>query len=107
MRFPSLTPLLALSLLSPVFAAPQLDVAEGALDVPKTTDEKAPASPADDPVVAGDTAAAPITDGGNADGGTTFNGHNVPPLTELTADTLDQDIASGYSYASNAKPEDE
>lgn len=102
MRFLSLTPLLALSLVSTAFATPSPDVARraeapdaAALDV---REDKAPASPATDPVVAGDTAAAPITDGGATDPGTTFNGHNVPSLTELSGESIDADISQGYWY---------
>ncbi|KAL1302174.1 hypothetical protein AAFC00_002605 [Neodothiora populina] len=107
MRFPSLTPLLALAALTSALAAPQLDPQpEAAIEVPKGAEKDAaapapapgPASPADNPVVAGDTAAAPVTDGSDADdaSGTTFSGHKVPPLTELSGESIDKDIASGY-----------
>lgn len=105
MRFLSLTPLLALSLVSTAFAAPSPDANRhverqlAALDIPNAKgDEKAPASPATDPVVAGDTDAAPVTDGGKSDAGTTFNGHAVPPLTELSGESINDDISSGYWY---------
>lgn len=125
MRFFTSTPLLALSLslslASNTLAAAalphsnahnqQLDARNAQLDLPKADAEapaappvqaQAPASPATDPVVAGDTDAAPITDGSNSESesetGSLFNGHRVPPLTELSGTTLDQDIASGYWY---------
>lgn len=100
MRFLELAPLLALSLFSTAtLATPQLDAELNQIDVldlPKAA-AKPPASPADDPVVAGDTDAAPVTDGANSeDGGTIFNGFKVPPITELSGTTLDADIAEGH-----------
>lgn len=115
MRFFSLAPVLALSLplLSTALAAPQLDAQldqgrveapAAALDIPDSNsnppaaaaaadtskqDDSAPASPAND--------VSSPTDAVNSEqGGTTFNGHNVPPLTELSGETIDKDIASGY-----------
>jgi hypothetical protein len=104
MRFSSLAPLLVLSSVLPAFAAPpihakdRLDAPEPALAIPRA-DTKGPASPANDPVVAGKTNDAPITDGGNSETGTTFNGHRVPPLTELSGETIDPTISKGYWYA--------
>lgn len=98
-----LAPLVALSLISHTFAASPVEAGRlenpvGALAVPRA-DTKGPASPATDPVVAGKTDDAPVTDGGNSAKGTVFNGHRVPPLTELSGETIDKDIAKGYWYA--------
>lgn len=106
--------LLALSLISNTLAAPPHNAADLALPRADTkaplpqadikaplpqADTKAPASPADDPVVAGKTEDPPVTNGGNSLKGTLFNGHSVPPLTELSGETIDTTIANGYWYA--------
>lgn len=97
-----LAPLLALSLISNTLAATSKDAEAVNRALLLRADSKAAASPADDPVVAGKTDDPPVTDGGNSDKGTIFNGHSVPPLTELSGETIDSDIAKGYWYAQHS-----
>jgi protein disulfide-isomerase len=106
MRSLLISPLIALSLAASVFAsspvqndAPALLQANSARDaalIVARDAPDAPASPAKDPEVKGETKKAPVTDGADAGPkGTVFNGVNVPPITELSGTTLDKDIAKG------------
>lgn len=81
MRFSTLANLLALSLVSTSLAAP-----------PKDAKGRA-ATPAD----AIDTTGEKVTDGGS-ETGTTFNGQQVPPFTEIEGPKIDQTIKDGYWY---------
>ncbi|THV89081.1 thioredoxin-like protein [Aureobasidium pullulans] len=106
MRSLLISPLIALSFAASVFAAPPIKadapalppsnfardaVLNAARDAPA-----APASPAKDPEVKGETIKDPVTDGADSGPkGTVFNGQSVPPIPELSGTTLDQDISKG------------
>ncbi|KAI4758469.1 thioredoxin-like protein [Aureobasidium sp. EXF-3400] len=106
MRSLLISPLIALSFAASVFAAPPIQndapalpppnfAGDAALNVPRDAPD-APASPAKDPEVKGETKKDPVTDGADSGPkGTVFNGVNVPPITELSGTTLDQDISKG------------
>ena len=106
MRSFLISPLIALSLAASAFAAPPVKndapalppvnfARDAALNVARDAPD-APASPAKDPEVKGETKKDPVTDGADSGPkGTTFNGVNVPPIPELSGTTLDQDISKG------------
>ncbi|KAG9710340.1 thioredoxin-like protein, partial [Aureobasidium melanogenum] len=106
MRSLLISPLIALSFAASVFAAPPIQndapalppanfARDAALNVARDAPD-APASPAKDPEVKGETKKDPVTDGADSGPkGTVFNGVNVPPITELSGTTLDQDISKG------------
>ncbi|KAH0358323.1 thioredoxin-like protein, partial [Aureobasidium melanogenum] len=106
MRSFLISPLIALSFAASVLAAPPVQndapalppanfARDTALNVARDAPH-APASPAKDPEVKGETKKDPVTDGADSGPkGTVFNGVNVPPITELSGTTLDQDIAKG------------
>ncbi|KAI5207973.1 hypothetical protein AUEXF2481DRAFT_68884 [Aureobasidium subglaciale EXF-2481] len=101
MRSLLISPLIALSFAASVFAAPPIQydapaVARDAASIVARDAPDAPASPAKDPEVKGETAKDPVTDGADSGPkGTVFNGVSVPPITELSGTTLDKDIEKG------------
>lgn len=92
-----------MSLAASVLAAPPVDLSAPALptdnyarDAALKAARDAPASPAEDPEAKGETNKAPVTDGADSGPkGTTFNGLDVPPITELSGTTFAKDIANG------------
>jgi hypothetical protein len=57
-----------------------------------------------DPAAAENKAATTTAGGDTPDAkGTEFNGIEVPPMTELSGETLDADIKNGYWYSNKAR----
>ncbi|KAK4924005.1 hypothetical protein LTR28_012441, partial [Elasticomyces elasticus] len=99
MRLRPLTALFALTVLSFASAAPTLE--GGRVEIPEAEllqpRAAAPEKAADDTVLPASEKNKPTTDGGS-NKGTKFNGAEVPPMRELSGETLDEDIANGYWY---------